>query len=84
MQSSREEPKSATFEAALARLEEIAQNLERPDIGLDDSVRLFKEGKELAARCERLLREAQTALEQAAAEPAPPAPNGASGSLFDV
>ncbi len=60
---------SGDFEAALARLEEIVQKLERENVSLDDSVALFKEGKVLAARCEELLKVAQSAIETAAAPP---------------
>jgi exodeoxyribonuclease VII small subunit len=61
---------SGDFEKALGRLEEIVQKLERENVSLDDSVALFKEGKVLAARCEELLKVAQSAIETAAAPPA--------------
>lgn len=70
---------SGEFETALGRLEEIVQKLERENVGLDESVVLFKEGKGLALRCEALLKTAQSAIETAAkAEPASQA--GAPGS----
>jgi exodeoxyribonuclease VII small subunit len=69
------------FEAALKRLEEIVAKLEGENVGLDESVTLFKEGKVLALRCETLLKNAQSAIESAAkGEPAVPA--GAPATLF--
>lgn len=56
---------SGEFESALKRLEEIVQKLEG-DVSLDESVTLFKEGKGLAAKCERLLTDAQASIEAAA------------------
>jgi exodeoxyribonuclease VII small subunit len=35
-----------TFEAALARLEDIVRRLESQDLDLDESLRLFEEGVE--------------------------------------
>ncbi|GAC1395670.1 MAG: hypothetical protein NVS2B8_17700 [Vulcanimicrobiaceae bacterium] len=74
---------SGDFEAALRRLEEIVQKLERENVGLDESVALFKEGKTLAQKCERLLADAQTSIDAAARgdvaraiDAARPVPNG--------
>ncbi|MBV9101973.1 MAG: exodeoxyribonuclease VII small subunit [Candidatus Eremiobacteraeota bacterium] len=57
---------SGEFEKSLARLEEIVAQLDREGISLDESVRLFREGKELAQGCEKLLKEAQTTIDAAA------------------
>jgi exodeoxyribonuclease VII small subunit len=57
------------FETALKRLEEIVATLERENVGLDESVKLFREGKDLSLKCERLLKDAQTSIEAAAATP---------------
>jgi len=54
------------FERALGRLEEIVAKLEHENVGLDESVTLFREGKTLAQKCERLLKEAQTSIEAVA------------------
>jgi exodeoxyribonuclease VII small subunit len=58
--------KSGEFETALARLEAIVKQLETEDVSLDLSVELFKEGKELARRCEALLKAAQSTIDAAA------------------
>ena len=47
---------SGEFEKALGRLEEIVTKLERETVGLDESVALFNEGKQLARKCEMLLK----------------------------
>jgi exodeoxyribonuclease VII small subunit len=60
-----EEAVSGQFERALEELEKIVARLEREEITLDESVRLFKEGRELALRCERLLGDAQKTVEAA-------------------
>jgi exodeoxyribonuclease VII small subunit len=78
---------SGEFETALKRLEEIVAKLEGDNVTLDDSVALFKEGKGLAQKCERLLKTAQESIEAAArGEQQAPAASGASspavGTLF--
>lgn len=59
------EQKAATFEAALKRLEEIVHQLESDTVSLDQSVTLFQEGRELARRCEGLLKTAQETVDAA-------------------
>jgi exodeoxyribonuclease VII small subunit len=78
---------ATTFEAKLARLEEIVRLLEGDAVPLQDSVAFFNEGRVLAQECEAMLRAAQEAIEATRpAEPAPPhaaASESANGSLFD-
>lgn len=59
------EKKAGEFETALARLDAIVKQLETEEVSLDQSVELFKEGKDLARRCELLLKDAQTKIEAA-------------------
>ncbi|MBD5655275.1 MAG: exodeoxyribonuclease VII small subunit [Candidatus Eremiobacteraeota bacterium] len=77
---------SGEFEEALKRLEEIVQKLEKENVALDESVALFKEGKGLATKCERLLKDAQTSIDVAArgdaAESAPARASSAATQLF--
>ncbi|MGH8005298.1 MAG: exodeoxyribonuclease VII small subunit [Limisphaerales bacterium] len=54
------EPKS--FEAALARLEEIAAQLESGETGLEESLLIYQEGMQLSAWCQKKLDEAQKKL----------------------
>lgn len=51
--------KSISFEESMARLEEIVRHLEKGDLPLDESLRLFEEGTALARRCEGMLDEAE-------------------------
>jgi exodeoxyribonuclease VII small subunit len=53
------------FEQKLARLEAIVKQLEGGDVALDDAVKLFQEGKALAAQCEALLKSAQQQIDTA-------------------
>ena len=48
-----------TFEASMARLEQIVRTMERGDVSLDGSLKLFQEGTDLVRNCEKLLDEAQ-------------------------
>lgn len=46
------------FETALARLEEITNELESGDVKLEESIALYSEGVEIAAYCSQKLTEA--------------------------
>ena len=48
-----------TFEASMARLEQIVRAMERGDVALEESLKLFQEGTELVRSCQKLLDEAQ-------------------------
>ena len=50
---------SDTFEKKLQRLEEIVLAMEKGDVPLDESLKLFQEGAELVRSCEKQLDEAQ-------------------------
>ena len=65
------EHRAATFEDSLKRLEEIVHALESDAVSLDRSVELFQEGRELARRCEALLKTAQETIDAAVAGSAP-------------
>ena len=53
----------AGFEASLGKLEEIVAQLERGDLSLEDSVKLFEEGTRLSAECRKQLEEAEGKVE---------------------
>jgi exodeoxyribonuclease VII small subunit len=55
-----------SFEAALARLEEIVRTLEKGEAPLDRSIELYQEGDQLKRHCEARLRDAQTRIDQIA------------------
>ena len=48
-----------SFEASMARLEQIVRSMERGDVALEESLKLFQEGTELVRSCSKLLDEAQ-------------------------
>lgn len=48
-----------TFEQAMAELEQVLNQLERGDVALDDSIKLYERGAALKARCEQMLKEAE-------------------------
>jgi exodeoxyribonuclease VII small subunit len=50
---------SPPFEAALARLEDTVQQLEKPDLTLDKSLELFEQGILLIRTCDTHLKKAQ-------------------------
>ena len=51
--------KKMTFEESMARLEQIVRAMERGDVALEESLKLFQEGTELVRSCGKLLDEAQ-------------------------
>lgn len=55
-----------SFEAALARLEEIVRTLEKGEAPLDKSIELYQEGDRLKRHCEARLKDAQARIEQIA------------------
>lgn len=51
--------KNASFEANMQRLEQIVRAMERGDVALEESLKLFQEGTELVRSCNQLLSDAQ-------------------------
>lgn len=47
------------FEKSMEKLENIAEELEKDDLGLDESVKLFEEGMELSKKCNEMLQIAE-------------------------
>lgn len=48
-----------TFEENMQRLEQIVRAMERGDVALEESLKLFQEGTELVRSCGKLLDEAE-------------------------
>ena len=48
-----------TFEASMQRLEQIVRTMERGEVPLEESLKLFQEGTELVCSCGKLLDEAE-------------------------
>ena len=51
--------KNASFEGNMQRLEQIVRAMERGDVPLEESLKLFQEGTELVRACNLLLENAQ-------------------------
>ena len=52
------------FEKKLTRLEEIVQKMERGDLALEDSLKLFEEGIKLSRECQTRLNEAEAQVKK--------------------
>ena len=53
-----------SFENALAALERIVSDLERGDVPLDRSIRIYERGEKLKNHCDRLLSVAEDKVEK--------------------
>ena len=56
-------PQGETFEAALKQLEEIVQRLERGELPLEESLKLYEDGIRLSRLCHAKLEEAEGKIE---------------------
>jgi len=56
-------PQTETFEAALKQLEEIVQKLERGELPLEESLKLYEDGIRLSRLCHAKLEEAEGKIE---------------------
>ena len=52
------------FEKALAELESIVQRLEKGDVALEESIKIYERGEALKKRCEALLADAEMRVEK--------------------
>lgn len=48
-----------SFEEAMKELESVVSQLERGDVALEESIRLYQRGADLKKRCEAKLKEAE-------------------------
>ena len=62
--STTENIKDLTFEAALKELEEIVSQLDTGSIDLDKAVEAYEKGAKLKQHCEKQLKEAQLRIEK--------------------
>ncbi|HWH14221.1 MAG TPA: exodeoxyribonuclease VII small subunit [Miltoncostaeaceae bacterium] len=63
-----------TFEQALAALDGVVRRLEAGDVGLEEAIGLFEEGRRHLAACRERLAAAQQRIEELTAEDGPSAP----------
>ena len=64
------EIKVLSFEQALKQLEEIVQRLEKGQVDLEDSIKIYERGTALKAHCEAKLRSAEARIEKIVITPA--------------
>lgn len=53
-----------TFEENIQRLEQIVRAMERGDVALEESLKLFQEGTELVRSCGKLLDDAEMQIKK--------------------
>ncbi|VVB68353.1 Exodeoxyribonuclease 7 small subunit [Candidatus Norongarragalina meridionalis] len=56
--------KTRTFEEKLERIGEIVSQLERGNMGLQESIALFKEGSALTKECKRYLEKTELEIQK--------------------
>lgn len=52
------------FEKKLGRLEEIVQKMEKGDLGLEESLKIFEEGIKLSRQCHTQLNDAEAKVKK--------------------
>ena len=57
------ESQPPAFETALAELEKLVEQMERGDVSLEESLRMFERGVELARHCQTALRDAEAKIQ---------------------
>ncbi len=62
-------PENKTFEESMQRLEQIVRSMERGDVALEESLKLFQEGTELVRSCNKLLDDAQLQVKKIMTDP---------------
>lgn len=60
---------NASFEAKMQRLEQIVRSMERGDVALEGSLKLFQEGTELVRSCGKLLDDAELQVKKVITAP---------------
>ena len=56
--------KNTTFEENMVRLEQIVRTMEKGDVPLEESLKLFQEGTDLVQKCTKLLDDAEQQVTQ--------------------
>ncbi len=56
--------KKLTFEEALKQLETIAEQIERGEIGLEESITKYEQGMNLVKHCREILAKAEHKIQQ--------------------
>ena len=64
MSDKQTDPSTLNFEAALKELETIVDRLERGDVELEESIKIYEHGEALRNRCSELLTSAEMKIEK--------------------
>ena len=64
LETANDDIKAMSFEDALAALEGIVESLERGDVPLDQSIRIYERGEALKKHCDALLKAAEDKVEK--------------------
>ena len=64
LETANDDIKGMSFEEALAALEGIVESLERGDVPLDQSIRIYERGEALKKHCDALLKAAEDKVEK--------------------
>lgn len=56
--------KQMNFEAAMVELDQVVAKLERGEVALEDSIKLYERGAQLKAHCEAKLKDAEEKVEK--------------------
>ncbi|MBX3532482.1 MAG: exodeoxyribonuclease VII small subunit [Rhizobiaceae bacterium] len=63
-EAANDDVKAMSFEKALEALEKIVDQLERGDVPLEESIRIYERGEALKAHCDALLKSAEAKVEK--------------------
>lgn len=61
--------RNKTFEENMQRLEQIVRTMERGEVPLDESLKLFQEGTDLVRNCGKILDDAELEIKKIVAGP---------------
>lgn len=55
---------SQTFEKKLSELNTIVEKMEQPDVGLEESLKLYEKGVALTRECQKIIDQAEQKIAQ--------------------
>ena len=56
--------KNPTFEQQLADLSAIIEKMEQPEVGLEESLKLYEQGVQLTRHCQKIIDDAELRIKQ--------------------
>ncbi len=64
MAQKKKDPEDSSFDESLRRLEQIVEQMERGDIPLEESLKLYEEGIVLSKACAQKLQQAELTIKR--------------------